>query len=1772
MNNATGEGDLGAGASASARDTDLKRGSNTENHDGEADSGTRPYKRNRVGDTSENSPAITPEDYIVGWVCALPLEMAAAKGMLDEIHPNLNDQDSADHNNYILGQIGAHKVAIACLPAGIYGTTTAATVAKDLLRTFKSIRFGLMVGIGGAAPSSEHDIRLGDVVVSQPTGTNGGLIQYDRGKTTQEGELQRTGSLNAPPQILLSALGRLQADRLTEESRIPQFLANFAAKIPKKMKKKFDHQGISNDCLYLPEYDHVDPDATCERCDHGQTVQRETRDDTDPEIHYGTIASGNQLIKHGKTRERLRKEFGALCFEMEAAGLQDFPCLVIRGISDYADSHKNKIWQDYAAATAAAFAKELLSVVPSDRVIQEKPIPQLVSIAQEQLQVSMQNLDVSTKYLVEHRRTNRILENCPVDLRIVDEACCNSADVRDSPRCENGTRVRIQQAILQWADEDTYSPFFWLVGPAGTGKSTIARTMADSFAQGGRVVTGYFFKRGEQGRNNTDRLFSTLAMQLADVIPSFRTCLRASLGNLDKDTIRKKELNYQYEKLLMVPLSNMIRIDAGCPPVVVVIDALDECERPEHLPQILTLLLEICNTTQTASLRIRVLFTSRPAPRIVEAFKALSHVRKLVLNQDFSAETKSDIRTFLRVRFGDIKIKRNVQETPWPTAEDLDRLVELAANPEPLFIYASTLCRFVYDEERPRNPKNQLKLWLSQCEHHKSQLHQIYDPILSQALLSHGESEYDQQLQFLGALILLATPLSATSLASLLGMDMDNVNWWLPELHAVLDIPTESHKPLRTLHKSFSDFLLSDDSVCHVKYRVEAAEIHALLADRCIQAMTAGLKQDVCDIRKLDATLDDINSETIDRCIPPELQYACVYWVHHLQASGRPLDNRVYSFLSKHFLHWLEAVSLLGQVPYGINAISIINELAKGSPSILPEFLEFAKDASKTVSRFGLVVENFPLQTYASLLFFSPSISKVRQRFWNQRLPASGHIEGIKSVWDSHLQTLEGHSGTVKSLSYSPDGKFLASASDDRTVRVWNATSGTHLTTFEGHTKAIWGVKYSPDGLFLASRSADHTVRIWDMISWTLKHTIPIRLDSSWPDLFSFTPDSQLLVIVDDDNTIQIWCTRTGTHQRTIVPSGIVSATGLSPSGQFVASASNDGSVHVWSLVSGTTQHILETRVTDIKSIVFSPNCQLLVLVSRVGRIYLWDTSSVAQACMFDSAILDVRRIIISSDSQLLVTVDYCGLVQIWSTKTGRLDEISSFNMKSMVSDIAFCPDNQVLALVSSGNTIKFWDITIHAPQPVSQGYTSRVSDVFFSPDGKIAASVSDDGIIRLWDTATGLYQKTLTRHSPYASFITFSPDNKLLVSKSHFHPVICWDIETGKRNHLLGSEDLTWTICYSTDSSLVVLEYSNTISIRDARTYSCINTLQDYLPPILKATFSPNKEILAAWYYDETIRLWDIRTGEVQCELETSTGFGPLLVFSPDSQIIANRHGQGIICCDVRTGLHRHTFALRGQPALCAFSSDTKLLVVVVVAGSLEEIEIWDVKKGQYNRSLHEFKGRATELVFSPSDQFIAVASQDRVVRLWNAPSFEYMRVFTGHCGIITIIRFSPDEKILATASLDKTIRLWEINTGMPLQIVQLDTGSIREISFTHDQFVVAVSDDAMVHFWIAEDNVAVLRDYTYPIRTAHQTAVSRGINLSVDKIWITQDDERIIRLPVDYRPATDDEKIVRPREGPPLAISHEPITQERKTWARRGSTLFIGCESGRVIRFQAA
>lgn len=341
--------------------------------------------------------SLDPSLYTVGVICALSVERLAVCSFLEAEHARLTSQSVDDNNDYTLGQIGEHNVVVAGLPLGRYGTTNAAIVARDMIRTFPNIRIGLMVGIGGGAPSDDHDIRLGDVVVGASKNGKNGLLQYDFEKTIQNRKFQRVETRNNTPLVMQNAIGALEVDYAWKGHQLQKLMQD-VLKANKRMKRQYKKPATDSDILYWPDYVHPEePHTACsEPCSRDPEhivprpalVDSDEEDDSDadeiprddPTIHYGLIASANQLMKNAGIRDSLAKEAGVLCFEMEAAGLQDhFPCLIIRGICDYSDTHKNDRWHGYAAMVAAAYAKDLLTRIPPNKIEAERTLGEVIS-------------------------------------------------------------------------------------------------------------------------------------------------------------------------------------------------------------------------------------------------------------------------------------------------------------------------------------------------------------------------------------------------------------------------------------------------------------------------------------------------------------------------------------------------------------------------------------------------------------------------------------------------------------------------------------------------------------------------------------------------------------------------------------------------------------------------------------------------------------------------------------------------------------------------------------------------------------------------------------------------------------------------------------------------------------------------------------------------------------------------------------------------------------------------------------------------------------------------------------------------------------------------------------------------------------------------------------------------------------------------------------------------------------------------------------------------
>jgi nucleoside phosphorylase len=340
---------------------------------------TSSFTHQPAGESCRPDPSppigLTASSYTVAWICALPCELAAAMAMLDEEHPYPQDQSEDDSNHYTLGSIGGHNVAIACLPTTQYGNVSATNVLTNLRRTFQSIRACLMVGVGAGVPGRGADIRLGDVVVGVR------VMPYELGKVGVGGQIQQTNSWLMPGLSLGNLLSTIRAKHERAPSRVPSIIRD---RFPPQLGYTRPDQP---DRLFSASYEHVEMSVSeegeqgdgshsdqhvetgvldpCEKCDGSKVLQRPARNSTTPHIHYGAIGSGDKLMKNGKERDDQARKLDVICFEMEAAGLMSvMPCLPIRGICDYADSHKNKNWQRYAAAIASAYARELLETMP----------------------------------------------------------------------------------------------------------------------------------------------------------------------------------------------------------------------------------------------------------------------------------------------------------------------------------------------------------------------------------------------------------------------------------------------------------------------------------------------------------------------------------------------------------------------------------------------------------------------------------------------------------------------------------------------------------------------------------------------------------------------------------------------------------------------------------------------------------------------------------------------------------------------------------------------------------------------------------------------------------------------------------------------------------------------------------------------------------------------------------------------------------------------------------------------------------------------------------------------------------------------------------------------------------------------------------------------------------------------------------------------------------------------------------------------------------------
>ncbi|KAF3920818.1 hypothetical protein ABW20_dc0109936 [Dactylellina cionopaga] len=1395
------------------------------------------------------------EDYTISWICALPLEFAVATALLDERHLPL-PQDDIDDNSYEFGRIGRYNIIIACLPSGVYGVTSAANVATNLQRSFPSVKTGLLVGIGGGAPVLPHnDIRLGDVVVSEPVPGYGGVLQYDFGKTIQEGKFVPTGVLNKPPGIFLKAIAKLKAQSLLEprdvrssETRggthsainniITEALEN------EVVPRNFARPDVNSDRLFQAEYDHPFNNGSCDECDFGMLCERSPRSLDQPHIHYGLIASGNQIMKHGITRDRLSKE-GVLCFEMEAAGLMDeLPSLVIRGICDYSDSHKSKIWQPYAALAAGAFAKELL------------------------LQLPVRTSNKSQPGATIHNIT----------LPEAEGAAFGSYTDQHEPECLPGTRIEILRHITEWASDKTGRCLFWLVGRAGTGKSTISRTIARTLLEKKLLGATFFFKRGEADRSTGALFFTTIALQLANRLPGIKLDIQRAID--EDQTISRKALKEQFDKLIFEPLSRLNSVSrTGKPMLVVIVDALDECEPKEDIRIIIYLLARLKNIK---TVDIRVYLTSRPDFPIRLGFQKLSDdtYEDLVLHEVPTIE--HDISLFLQFELSKIREDHSLPSA-WPGDERIQELVLMAV---PLFIYAATLCRFVGDEDWDPEERITAIIDYGGSSQQPLKLDRTYMPILNQLIKGRDQMEIDKLTrefkEVVGTIINLASPLSIKALARLLSISEATISSRLRPLHSVLDVPSDSSTPVRTFHLSFRDFLLDQTFRGKSQFWVDEKEAHRKIASHCIELMSrpGGLKQDICNLKAPGILRSEICEGVVEQFLPPELQYACHYWVYHLKECGDMIhdDGQVHVFLHQHLLHWLEATSLLGDMASMISTVDVLSSTIDiESGSLLSEFLY---DTRRFVFKNQALIALVPLQTYLSALIFIPAQSIVRKIFdpekmieWIYQFPQ------VQENWGALLQTLDAHNNAVNCVQFSPDGEILgSSAHNDIKISLRDATTGALLQTLCSRDP-ISSIAFSYDGKLASASRSNKTVALWDTRSGLLLQTLEGHTGFVYTVVFM---SNNILASGSSDKTIRLWDTSTGVPLKKLEGHSHI-VTDLLFSHIYkhrLVSASYDETIKLWDTDSGAILNDLREHKGPVRiSLALSRSGKLASSSKNYIKLRDFNIDSNASFQILMGHQEMVSSVQFSSDGKLLASASLDKVIKLWNSVTGML--LKSFENDAGVvgaHGLAFSCDSKFLASGSSDGTIRLWDMESHSKTPsqrlVQKKHEGSITAMTFSPNSKFLLSTSYDKMVGLWNTKNGKLVQMCRRYGTMTKPLNTKGLGQVFRMHQGVITAMVFSCNGKLASALAGGLIQLW-------------DFNN-----ETGTLRHISTLKGHRKDIHTLTFSVDGNTLASLSFDQTIRIWDVTTGVLLRNLD---GVGPInrtagaiVVFSDNGRFLA--------------------------------------------------------------------------------------------------------------------------------------------------------------------------------------------------------------------------------------------------------------------------------------------
>ncbi|KAL7911740.1 hypothetical protein GGI35DRAFT_477440 [Trichoderma velutinum] len=1310
-------------------------------------------------------------------------------------------------------------------------------------------------------------------------------------------------------------------------------------------------------------------------------------------------------------------------------------------------------------------------------------------------------------------------------LRIADAATFDSNQDGEQSFCLEGTRKHIIGQIEEWGTNSESQSIFWLNGMAGTGKSTISRTIALLFANKNILGASFFFKRGGGDRSGTNFLITTIAAQLVRRIPSIASRIRQVLDF--EPQIHEKPLSDQFQKLILDPLKD----NPGCwsSNLLIVVDALDECGNEEDMR---TLISIFSKSQQRNNPRLKVFLTSRPELPIRLGFEEIDgKYDHLLLATVPKATIEHDIGLFMRHQLDAIKTDYNKSvsihrkiSTDWPGDGVMQQLIDSAV---PLFIIAATICRFLRDR-RLGGPHHQLSKIL---EYQKIQifgLDMTYLPILDNLIVDLPLSARQEVLArfryLIGSIITLAQPLSIRSLADLLGVSTDVIEDQLDLLHSVFGVPTDLDTPVRLLHLSFRDFMVDSEKKLNLSkypFWIDESETHSKLFSQCVKLLSTDsvLKEDICFLRSPGILRSEIKQNAIDEHLPNAVQYACIYWVHHLSLSSLGIcdNDQTHKFLASYLLNWLEALSILGRITESVHMMDDL--LYKLDARNAQDIGNFLRDAKRFIQANIATFDKAPLQIYSSALIFSPEKSIVRNLFkssiptWLYSLPSmQSHwdpclatfedqnvrgvdvitihggdrflsypgLEGEMKIWDARtLSCVAVYEDVVyKSVRVSSDGSEILYISRRKGLQIMDASTGSCIVEYSGHSGKILEAKFSADGQYVASGSNDGTLRIWDRASG---ETISIHDYDPNDQLLGFSPDGLTFLMISNYNSLRLLSSKVSGHMLTINGyEGRIQAAVFSPNSQRLVSIDSGGTIRFLDRFSGNTLAAKGAHEIINKGLLFFSDSVRLISAMRAdvekGHVIgIWNTVKATCDSLLEGHRAAISDVVLSEDETKIASASYDKSIRVWNVHAMICIAIYDGHAEG-IRNLIYAADETLLVSEDKHGVFKVWDTSVEMQSTGIESHKSAILEVVFSPDKKKIATTSGDRTVRLWETATGKCLLMGRDHRIFAWVPLMVPQ----------------DIPTAPFDHVMNSHGLFgWprSVEFSADSSTILssTENSKTSSIKlwNATNGSCQSFFHESTHSILSIAFSPDGTTITSTSRDGIMRYWDTATQKLLGSFGGET-------YSIASSIYAADGTQLIFACD--DGVVRLYHLSTGDCKEMNERHDTPVKKVAISGNgsklasyAVSTVKIWDVETlkciATYTLS-SDTTSDVSKILFSPDEQYLVVLYEAGKIKI------EILSVATGHCV----------DKLFGICGLANHM-VFDPSAGSSLRVIS----NVGTLEFGLPGSAVTCVD-ARPSF-------------------SNQRAVNTiGLGLSKDGEWITWDSRNMLWLPPAFRISASD------------------------------------------------